>query len=156
MGRSQLQGSPWHYEYLQNKKSKRNSINCVFNNGYKCTCSVSANREKTCVGEHNCDDFERCSFSRPDLYKEAKAKNSNHAENNTKPTATYKNKTAKKSTNPKYLVERGNRINVVAVKTGEEIHLQVTDSKNPFYMKSLNSIVIIKGEEYRISEIFKR
>lgn len=69
MGRSQMKGTPWHYEYLHNKKSKRNSINCIYNNGYKCICAISRYHGKKCVGEHNCSDFERCSFSRPELYK---------------------------------------------------------------------------------------
>lgn len=44
---------------------------------------------------------------------------------------------------------------VSAVETGERIDIHVTDVKNPFYMKKLNDIVLIKGEQYKIVEIRK-
>ena len=149
MGRSQLQGTPWHYEYLRNKKPKRNSINCVYNTGYKCTCAVSRNHNQRCVGEHNCLDFERCSFSRPELYKTEKRTTNAKSEKK-------KNNTTKKKYDPKKTVEKGDTVIVSAVKDGENIDIHVTDVKNPFYMKHLNEIVLIKCEQYKIIGINKR
>lgn len=147
MGRSQLQGTPWHYEYLNNKKSKRNSINCIYNTGRKCACTFSNNYGKQCIGEKNCSDFERCSFSRPSVYKAVgKTKNTN--------LTKKKTETAKKY-NPKKTVEKGNWIVVSDVKAKENISIHVTDPQNPFYKKCLNEIVLIKCEQYKIVEIRK-
>lgn len=146
MGRSQMQGTPWHYEYLHTKNKKKNSVNCVYNTGAKCTCSFSKNHNKNCVGENSCDDFERCSFSRPNLRNEAKYVKE-------KP---YDRKNIKKQYNPKITVERGNTITIESVVTKEIVEFKVSDTKNPFYMKCINDVVLIKGEEYRIVKLEKR
>lgn len=70
MGRSDLQGTPWHYEYLKNNKFKRNSKNCVYNTGERCSCTISVNYRKTCVGEHGCEEFERSSYKQPRQQKQ--------------------------------------------------------------------------------------
>ena len=149
MGRSSMQGTPWYYEYLHKKKKKRNSINCVFNTGQKCTCKISKNHGMQCQGENYCKDFERCSFSRPELYKK-----------DTKGPHPYmpvrKNVSEKKQYNPKVTVEKGNRIIVSHITTKEKIEIHVTDEKNPFYLKQLNEIVSIKCEKYKIDVIQKR
>lgn len=76
MGRSDLQGTPWHYEYLQKpkSKSKRNSKNCIYNTGDHCSCTISTNHRKSCVGECACGEFERSSFKQS---KTKKQQNSN-------------------------------------------------------------------------------
>ncbi len=148
MGRSQMQGTPWHYEYLYSSKNKRNSINCVYNTGYKCTCSISQFHEKKCVGEKNCTDFERCSFTRPDLYRNEKKQpfvNANKRKVSLK----------KKNFNSKKTVERGDTAIVLAIATGERIDIPVSDIKNPFLMKKINEIILVKCEQYKIIEIRK-
>ena len=153
MGRSQMQGAPWHYEYLPNKKTKRNSINCAYNTGIRCSCSLSKHHGKPCVGEHNCSNFERCSFSRPEIYKN-RNQNSKPYQN----TKAGSNKTAsvQKKYNPKTTVEKGNTVIVQALATEERIDIHVTDTKNPFYLKQMYEIIVIKGEKYKIIGIQKR
>ena len=148
MGRSQMQGTPWHYEYLHNKKSKRNSINCIYNNGYKCIYAISQYHGKQCVGARNCSDFERCSVPRPELYKTRTPQTA--VKNNKR-----KNVSDRNNYNPKITVEKGNTVVVSVVETGERIDIHVTDVKNPFYMKKINEIVLIKCEQYKIVEIKK-
>ena len=149
MGRSMMQGTPWHYEYLHKKKKKRNSINCVFNNGQRCSCKISKNHGKQCVGENYCGDFERCSFSRPELYQNAKKSSQTSV-------PIRKDLPEKKKYDPKVTVEKGNRIVVSHISTNEKVDIHVTDEKNPFYLKQLNDIVLIKCEKYQIESIKKR
>lgn len=58
MGRSQLQGTPWHYEYNKTTGAN-NSKNCAYNTGDRCACRASLNHNSSCVGKLNCEEFER-------------------------------------------------------------------------------------------------
>lgn len=61
MGRSDLQGTPWHYEYLKNDDSRYNSKNCVFNSEGGCYCTISVNYFHDCIGKRECEEFEQSS-----------------------------------------------------------------------------------------------
>lgn len=53
-------------------------------------------------------------------------------------------------------VELGNKVIVESLATQERIDIHVTDTKNPFYMKQINDIVLIRGEKYKIITVKKR
>ena len=150
MGRSKMQGTPWHYEYFpvnKKKNKKRNSINCVYNTGIKCTCLLSENHGNKCIGENYCTEFERCSFSRPEIYK------SNNTSSSSGRTIIKSEKVIAKK-NLKHTVEKGDTITIMDSE-GERIEIKLTDVNNPFYNKSLNEKVSVKGERYRILYIKK-
>ena len=50
-------------------------------------------------------------------------------------------------------VQLGDNIIVKSLVTQEEIDIKISDRKNPFYLKSLNEIILIKGEKYKIIKI---
>lgn len=56
MGRSQLQGIPWHEEQIK-RTCKNGSKYCIYNRNI-CTCTHSKFHHKKCVGKGECDDFE--------------------------------------------------------------------------------------------------
>lgn len=141
MGRAQLQGAPWHYEYLQCKTKKKNSKNCAFNTGVKCTCKISINHGKVCVGENECDEFER-----------GNPKRANICQNDRK---YQEHKKRQSYQNSKTTVVRGDIVFVEEIATHEIIDFKVNDVKNPFYMKSIGDIVLIKCEQYKIVELRK-
>lgn len=133
MGREQLQGTPWHYEYAKGK-GINNSKNCVFNTGEKCTCKISPPKYP-CVGKLDFEEFERSSFRRNGLNKSSKkliSLNQNHC-HKIKPTLPLEK-----------TVELGNEIIVKSQDTNEEITLNIHDNKNPFYLKTLYDIVLLK------------
>ena len=53
------------------------------------------------------------------------------------------------------MVQLGDKIVVQSIVAKEDITFKITDEKNPFYSKKLNSTVSIKGRLYRIIEIIK-
>lgn len=57
MGRSQLQGTPWHEEQMR-KTCKEGSKYCIYNNNKFCSCKPCDNFNTYCVGKGNCDWFE--------------------------------------------------------------------------------------------------
>lgn len=142
MGRSDLQGTPWHYEYLKNEK-EHDSTNCVFNIGH-CSCKASINHSQECVGKLNCDDFERKMHS-------SKHKELIHTNNQ-----PYPNTNISKSHNKKKkvkIVSVGDSITVAHIKTNEQINIPIRDNKNPFVGKRLHEIITIKGEMYSVRKI---
>lgn len=153
MGRSQLQGTPWHYEY--NKGSgENNSKNCAFNTGNRCACKISPNYNSPCVGKMNCEEFERGS-GRVVAKKENVSKYQSPKSTSTKLIKTSPNKTGKIQNNKKTLcVEKGSTVTVKSQITNEVIELgKVTSKDNPFYSKEINSVVSVKGIPYRIIQI---
>lgn len=64
MGRSQLQCTPWHYEYNK-RNGTNNSKNCAYNTGERCTCRASLNHNFPYIGKLNCEKFERRSGRLP-------------------------------------------------------------------------------------------
>lgn len=113
MGRSNLQGTPWHYEYLHGN-NKSNSKNCAFNTGSKCICKISINHNNLCVVKQNCDDFERCSFNRPNINKPTKV---NHNQNQKTKKRNFINQP------PKGSIKLGDKIIVESQSTHEKIEL---------------------------------
>ena len=148
MGRSDLQGTPWHYEYA---KSERvcDSTNCVFNIGY-CSCKASVNHKNKCAGKLNCDEFEKQMKS----LKHKDIKNIKSQQQSAKQQKFSSNKSTKTKKNVK-IISIGNNIVVVHYKTNEQINISIRDSKNPFVGKRLDEIVTIKGEMYSIRKIMK-
>ena len=138
MGRSDLQGTPWHYEYAKSERVY-DSTNCVFNIGY-CSCKASVNHKNKCAGKLNCDEFEKQMKS----LKHQSAKQQKFSSN--KSTKTKKNVK---------IISIGDNIVVVHYKTNEQINISIRDSKNPFVGKRLDEIVTIKGEMYSIRKIMK-
>lgn len=64
MGRSDLQGSPWHEEYLS---SHKNVYNCEFcDKEYNNCCQLKRSNYfgKSCVGKNNCDFYQSKSIPR--------------------------------------------------------------------------------------------
>lgn len=57
-----MQGTPWHYEYLSDSNGKKNNKNCAFNDEGRCSCKISVNYNKECIGKRECDEFEYGSF----------------------------------------------------------------------------------------------
>lgn len=57
--------------------------------------------------------------------------------------------------NPKVTVERGDTVIVEAMATQEQIDIHVPDVKNPFYMKCINDVILIRGEKYKIIRVKK-
>lgn len=145
MGRSELQGTPWHYEYTKGK-GINNSKNCAFNTGERCACRISPNHNRTCVGKSNCDEFERSSFHRANINKSAdkiistRPKSQDHKKNTVKHSSVR-------------TVQLGDSIVVSSLVTDEEIEIKISDRKNPFYSKALNDMISIKGEKYKIIKI---
>lgn len=158
MGRSNLQGSAWHYEYLSGRETY-NSKNCVFNTGKRCSCKISPNHNLPCVGRTECEEFERSSFRRktegkerekktnqvvtekptytiyPDTVKIAKSKK-RKAEAN---TSAYKKKSGKKNSGTKGkmpvdknrksdIVQAGSKVTVLSLDDGELIDLGTISS----------------------------
>ena len=132
MGRSILQGMPWHYEYASGRKS--HSKNCAYNTGEHCSCKPCAYYHKACVGRSDCEWFEHASGSLTQRSKDTNVKKSVPA--------------AKKK--QKKVVVPGHTVLVQQTKTKELIEIKVTDLKNPFVGKTYNDIVKIKGEDYRV------
>lgn len=56
MGRSQLQGIPWHEEQIK-RTCKNGSKYCIYNRNI-CICTHSKFHHKKCVGKGECEDFE--------------------------------------------------------------------------------------------------
>ena len=146
MGRSQLQGTPWHYEYTKGN-GVNNSKNCAFNTGERCACRISPNHNRTCVGKSNCDEFERSSFRKTNnktenkfVINKSKAKTQNHEKNNVKHSSVR-------------IVQLGDTVVVNSLVTDEVIEIKISDRKNPFYSRALNEVVLIKGEKYQIIKI---
>ncbi len=153
MGRSQLQGTPWHYEYNKGQGIK-NSKNCAYNTGDRCACRASYNHNSSCVGKLNCEEFERRNGRAPikknksQVQKSPKCNVSNRF-NNVKPNNAL-NKNYKK----KACVEIGSIIIIESQATNEIIKLgKITSKNNPFYLKEINSIVYVKGVAYKIIKI---
>ena len=147
MGRSQLQGTPWHYEYTKGNGTN-NSKNCAFNTGDRCACKISSNHNRTCVGNSNCDEFERSSFRKTTNNKKENKFVINKSKNKSQ---NHKNGTMKHSS--VRTVQLGDNIIVKSLVTQEEIDIKISDRKDPFYLKSLNEIILIKGEKYKIIKI---
>ena len=149
MGRSQLQGTPWHYEYA-NGNSTSNSKNCAFNTGKRCACKASSNHNNSCIGKLYCEEFERSSFRRTNTNKRTSTKSTS------KTNQTIQNRPNKSQQQSKTnIVQLGDKIVVQSILAKENVNFRVTDEKNPFYLKKLNSTVSIKGRQYRIIEIIK-
>ena len=143
MGRSQLQGTPWHYEYAKGEGTY-NSKKCVFNIGY-CSYKASTNHKHECVGKIECEDFEKqMGLSK---YKETKSVK-------TKPLQNVKSSKQKRK-NKILMVSVGDNIIVVHTKSNEEISIPIRDSKNPFVGKQLHEVATIKGEKYSVRKIIK-
>lgn len=150
MGRSQLQGTPWHYEY--NKGSGTiNSKNCAYNTGNKCACRASLNHNSPCVGKLNCEEFERGSGRVSTIKsKTRKQQNQKSVSNN----HSIKNHSKIPNKRKVLCVEIGCTITIESQTTNEIIELgKITSKDNPFYLKEINSIVAIKGISYKIVKI---
>ncbi len=153
MGRSQLQGTPWHYEYNKGNGTN-NSKNCAFNTGIRCACKISPNHNSQCVGKSNCDEFERGSGRVP-VTKNSKQK---YYAQKSKPTYFVKaqsNKLNKTQNKKKPLcVKIGSVVTVKSQTTNEVIDLgKITSKDNPFYSKEIDSVISVKGIPYRIIKI---
>lgn len=148
MGRSQLQGTPWHYEY--NKGTGiNNSKNCAYNTGNRCACKISPNHNLQCIGKLNCEEFER--------WSKRSSITGNSSKKTPKVPTTYtehlQSKTNYKTCNKKK-VEIGSRVTIKCDVTGELIELGVITSKdNLFYSKEIKSSVLVKGLLYKIVKI---
>lgn len=147
MGRSKLQGTPWHYEYTKGKGTN-NSKNCAFNTGGTCSCKISPNHNNPCIGKLDCEEFERSSFRNTNINKQ----NNKNPANIKQEIKVHKN--PNKSSNK--TVKLGDNITIKSQRTQEEIVLNISDNKNPFYNKSLYDVVLIKGEKYKIIKISNR
>ena len=131
MGRSQLQGTPWHYECGNEHKNKQN---CFFNRQGNCSCKISPQFNRECVGSESCDEYER---------------------------AVRKQKPSKQISKPEPapppqnipVVGIGSRIIVKSNLTKEKIKITVSDRKNPFYGKKFKEGTLVKGCMYRIINI---
>jgi len=143
MGRSQLQGTPWHYEYAKGDGTY-NSKKCVFNIGH-CSCKASSNHNHECVGKFECEDFEKQMSSTK--YKETKSIKTKPLQNVKNPKQKRKNKIP--------AVSVGDNIIVAHTKTNEEISIPIRDSKNPFVGKQLHEVATIRGEKYSVRKITK-
>ena len=109
---------------------------------------ISQNHNKQCVGENNCSDFERCSFARPELY-------ANNKRSRKHETHVYSQPKKKNAYNPKVTVECGDVVTVEEVATQEWTEIKVSDTKNPFHMKQIKEVMLIRGEKYQIIKIKK-
>lgn len=152
MGRSQLQGTPWHYEYNKGNCTN-NSKNCAYNTGNRCACRASLNHNSPCVGKLNCEEFERRSG------RVSTAKNRNQKQQNRK-AVPYNYaikpqlKNSNKDTKKVQCVEIGSIVIIKSQSTSEIIELgKITSKDNPFYSKEINSIVNVKGIQYKIIKI---
>ncbi len=152
MGRSQLQGTPWHYEYNKGNGTN-NSKNCAYNTGDRCACRASLNHNSPCVGKLNCEEFERRNG------RVAIVKNKNQKQQNKK-TVPYNHPIKPKPQNPNKNVKKvqcvgiGSVITIKSQDTNEIIELgKITSKDNPFYSKEINCIVSVKGLKYKIVKI---
>lgn len=152
MGRSQLQGTPWHYEYNKGNGTN-NSKNCAYNTGDRCACRASLNHNSSCVGKLNCEEFERRSGRVPT------AKNKNQKQQSKK-AVPYKHaikpqlKNLNKNIKKVQCVEIGSIVTIKSQSTSEIIELgKITSKDNPFYSKEINSIVNVKDIQYKIIKI---
>lgn len=143
MGRLQLQGTPWHYEYAKGE-GIHNSKKCVFNIGY-CSCKASSNHKCECVGKLECEDFERQMVS--SKFKESETIKKKSPQNLKSHKQKRKNKIS--------VVSVGDNIIVVHTKTKEEISIPIRDVKNPFVGKQIHEVATIKGEKYSVRYINK-
>lgn len=156
MGRSQLQGTPWHYEYNKGN-GINNSKNCAFNTGNRCACKISPNHNSQCVGKSNCDEFERGNGRAPikkndnqKHYKQKSVSSKAIKEPSNKP---YKTQNKKKSS----CVEIDSVVTIKSQTTNEVIELgKITSKDNPFYAKEINSVVSVKGIPYKIVKIITK
>lgn len=149
MGRSQLQGTPWHYEF--NKGSGvNNSKNCAFNTGNRCACKISPNHNSKCVGKLNCEEFERGNGGVLTVKNKTKKQQPMSYNHPMKTQANISNKNKKKA----LCVEIGSMITIKSQVTGEIIELgKIISKDNPFYSKEINSTVSVKGVPYKIVKI---
>lgn len=152
MGRSQLQGTPWHYEYNKGN-GINNSKNCAYNTGEKCACKASLNHNSPCVGKLNCEEFERRSGRVSTIKsKNQKQQNKKIVSNNfsIKPQSKNINKNTKKV----LCVKIGSTITIKSQITNEIIELgKIMSKDNPFYSKEINNVVNVKGIPYKIVKI---
>lgn len=154
MGRSQLQGTPWHYEYNKGNGTN-NSKNCAYNTGTRCACRTSLNHNSSCVGKLNCEEFERGNGRVTTIKKNVSQKQKNGKPvssncSNKIPSNKVQNINHKKIV----YVELGSVITIKSQATGEVIELgKITSKDNPFYLKEINSIVSVKGIAYKIIKI---
>lgn len=152
MGRSQLQGTPWHYEYNKGTGAN-NSKNCAYNTGEKCACRTSLNHNSVCVGKLNCEEFERRSG------RALTIKNTNQKQKNKKTISNNlsvkpQTKNINKNTKNVLCVEIGSIVTIKSQSTNEIIELgKITSKDNPFYLKEINSIVNVKGIQYKVLKI---
>jgi len=153
MGRSQLQGTPWHYEYNKGNGTN-NSKNCAFNTGNRCACKISPNHNSQCVGKLNCEGFERRSGRVPTT-KNSKQKCDDQKSKPTYFVKVQSNKLSKTQNKKKSLwVEIGSVVTVKSQTTNEVIDLgKITLKDTPFYSKEINSVISVKGIPYRIVKI---
>lgn len=152
MGRSQLQGTPWHYEYNKGN-GINNSKNCAYNTGDRCACRASLNHNFPCVGKLNCEEFERRNGRVPTL-KSRSQKRQNKKSVSYNCSIKYQPKNLSKNTKKIQCVEIGSIITIKSQSTSEIIELgKITSKDNPFYSKEINSIVHVKGIQYKIIKI---
>lgn len=150
MGRSQMQGTPWHYEYNKGNGTN-NSKNCAFNTGNRCACKISPNHNSQCVGKLNCDEFERGSRRVSTIKNKTQKQLNQKSVSNNHFIKTHSKISNKKKTP---CVEIGSTITIKSQTTDEIIELgKITSKDNPFYLKELNSIVTVKGISYVIVKI---
>lgn len=174
MGRSNLQGSAWHYEYIRGREVK-NSKNCVFNTGTRCSCKISPKYNQSCVGKAECEEFERSSFRKKSSTR-LKTESSNPAKvtgigktANTGSTEIvsnpaditrnkYKQKNKKcdqKNSGQSTTVRIGSKISVLSIDDREHIRIGAISSvDNPFYLKKLGEVVTVKGIRYKVEKIY--
>ena len=152
MGRSQLQGTPWHYEYNKGNGTN-NSKNCAYNTGDRCACRASLNHNSSCVGKLNCEEFERRSGRAPTAKtKNPKQQNRKAILNNN--SVESKLQSSNKNVKKAQCVEIGSIVTIKSQTTNEIIELvKITSKDNPFYLKEINSIIHVKGISYKIIKI---
>lgn len=148
MGRSQLQGTPWHYEFNKGN-GINNSKNCAYNTGNRCACKISPNHNSQCVGKSNCDEFERGNR------RVLTTKSNNQKPVSSKAIKAPSMKPYKTQNKKKFIcVEIGSVVTIKSQTTGEVIELgKITSKDNPFYDKEINSVVSVKGIPYEIVKI---
>lgn len=92
MGRSNLQGTPWHYE---SATSKKNSKNCLYHDRKVCKYRPSVHYGNPCVGNSECDDFESRSgtprvYNKTSLHSKPKSDDSTSTKENHHETKSEK------------------------------------------------------------------
>ncbi len=165
MGRSQMQGTPWHYEYGDGKRSN-NSKHCVYNVGY-CSNKYSQYHKQECEGKAFCDDFDRSDFVNSDSIqskKNKKKKSTNSQPAQKKPISKQPSKNVSTSLAIYYKeytvsdgkVKLGDKISVINCSTNNMVTFNINNPKDPYIGKKIGETVELKSANYKITKIKRK